>query len=86
MLDIAVSQNGGSNVVFYALDPPGFGLSGPLKRVVTMEKCGAALLEIVESLKEKIGIDPSDVFINLYPLAKENWSVGMGEMQFGSLD
>ena len=41
---------------------------------------------LVQPLEAKPGVNPSDVFINLYPLASENWSVGLGEMQFVSHD
>ena len=40
-------------------------------------------LRLVKLLEEKPGVKPENVFINLYPLARENWSVGLGEMQFG---
>lgn len=37
---------------------------------------------LVDALGENPGVRPNDVFVNLYEAAKENWSVGMGEMQF----
>ncbi|USG60227.1 tautomerase family protein [Sneathiella marina] len=38
--------------------------------------------KIVELLGKKPGIRPEDVFINIYDLPKENWSVGNGIAQF----
>ena len=32
---------------------------------------------------EYLGVRPQDVFINLVEVAKENWSFGNGEMQYG---
>ena len=49
----------------------------------TTQQKQALYKRLVEQLKTNPGIDPADVFINLYETAKENWSVGNGEMQFG---
>jgi len=37
---------------------------------------------IVARLKEKPGIEPRNVFINLVEVKKENWSFGDGEAQY----
>jgi 4-oxalocrotonate tautomerase len=37
---------------------------------------------IVERLKEKPGIEPRNVFINLVEVKKENWSFGDGAAQY----
>ncbi|MFB8343714.1 tautomerase family protein [Brucella cytisi] len=39
---------------------------------------------MVVLLSESPGVRPEDVFINIYEAPKENWSVGNGEMHFGS--
>ncbi|MEM1314179.1 MAG: tautomerase family protein, partial [Pseudomonadota bacterium] len=37
---------------------------------------------LVDRLGRDPGLRPEDVFIVLEPIAKENWSVGRGDMQF----
>lgn len=43
----------------------------------------ALFRRIAALLIESPGIRPEDIFINIYGTPKENWSVGLGEMQFG---
>lgn len=50
----------------------------------TTEHKAMLFRRVVELLSESPGIRPEDVFINIYDTPKENWSVGNGEMQFGS--
>jgi phenylpyruvate tautomerase PptA (4-oxalocrotonate tautomerase family) len=44
----------------------------------TAEQKKALFRRIAELLGESPGIRPQDVFVNIYPAAKENWSVGHG--------
>ena len=48
----------------------------------TLEQKKALFRRIAELLRESPGIRPEDVFVNVYPTAKENWSVGNGLAQF----
>ena len=38
---------------------------------------------VADSISEKTGVRREDVWINLIEVAKENWSFGNGEMQYG---
>lgn len=38
---------------------------------------------IADDLAKELGMRPQDVFISLVEVAKENWSFGNGEMQYG---
>ncbi|MCP1200541.1 tautomerase family protein [Notoacmeibacter sp. MSK16QG-6] len=49
----------------------------------TIEHKAEFFRRVVELLSKNPGIRSEDVFINVYPTPKENWSVGNGEMQFG---
>ena len=44
----------------------------------TLEQKKALFRRIAELLRESPGIRPEDVFVNIFPVAKENWSVGNG--------
>ena len=48
----------------------------------TVEQKKALFRRIAELLRESPGIRPEDVFVNVFPMAKENWSVGHGVAQF----
>ena len=48
----------------------------------TPEQKKALFKRIAELLGENPGIRPEDVFVNITPSAKENWSVGNGIAQF----
>ena len=48
----------------------------------TVEQKKALFRRIAELLGESPGIRPEDVFVNVYPTAKENWSIGNGLAQF----
>jgi len=48
----------------------------------TAEQKKALFRRIAERLRESPGIRPEDVFVNIFPAAKENWSVGNGLAQF----
>ena len=48
----------------------------------TVEQKTALFRRIAELLGENPGIRPEDVFVVVYPVAKENWSVGNGLAQF----
>jgi 4-oxalocrotonate tautomerase len=48
----------------------------------TLEQKKALFRRIAELLRESPGIRPEDVFVNVFPMAKENWSVGNGLAQF----
>ena len=48
----------------------------------TVEQKKALFRRIAELLHESPGIRPQDVFVNVFPMAKENWSVGNGLAQF----
>ena len=48
----------------------------------TVEQKKALFRRIVELLRENPGIRPEDVFVNIYDVPKENWSVGNGLAQF----
>jgi 4-oxalocrotonate tautomerase len=48
----------------------------------TVEQKKALFRRIAELLRESPGIRPEDVFVNVFPAAKENWSVGNGLAQF----
>ena len=48
----------------------------------TIEQKKALFKRIAELLRESPGIRPEDVFVNIFPAAKENWSVGHGLAQF----
>ena len=48
----------------------------------TVEQKKALFRRIAELLRESPGIRPEDVFVNVFPMAKENWSVGNGLAQF----
>lgn len=48
----------------------------------TAEQKKALYRRTVELLRDKPGIRPEDVFINVLDAAKENWSVGHGLAQF----
>lgn len=48
----------------------------------TLEQKKALYKRIAELLRESPGIRPEDVFVNVFPTAKENWSVGNGLAQF----
>lgn len=50
-------------------------------RTVEMKK--AFYRRIADDLHAKLGVRKEDVFINLVEVAKENWSFGNGEMQYG---
>jgi phenylpyruvate tautomerase PptA (4-oxalocrotonate tautomerase family) len=41
---------------------------------------------VASSISARAGIRPQDVWINLVEVAKENWSFGNGEMQYGPAD
>lgn len=38
---------------------------------------------VADGVAEKAGISQQDVFVNIVEVAKENWSFGNGEMQYG---
>ncbi|MCB1383849.1 MAG: tautomerase family protein [Notoacmeibacter sp.] len=46
------------------------------------EQKAALFARIAELLTASPGLRPEDVFITIHDLPKENWSVGMGGMQF----
>jgi 4-oxalocrotonate tautomerase len=48
----------------------------------TVEQKKALFRRIAELLRENPGIRPEDVFVNIFPMPKENWSVGNGLAQF----
>ena len=48
----------------------------------TVEQKKALFTRIAELLRERPGIRPEDVFVNVLEAAKENWSVGNGLAQF----
>ena len=48
----------------------------------TVEQKKALFRRIAELLRESPGIRPEDVFVTVFPMAKENWSVGNGLAQF----
>lgn len=48
----------------------------------TLEQKKALYRSMVERLRDKPGLRPQDVFINLVEVAKENWSFGNGEAQY----
>ncbi|MFB9264455.1 tautomerase family protein [Bradyrhizobium erythrophlei] len=48
----------------------------------TLEQKKALYRRIAERLGENPGIRPENVFVNIVPTAKENWSVGHGLAQF----
>jgi 4-oxalocrotonate tautomerase len=50
----------------------------------TLEVRKALFARIVERLRERPGVRPEDVFINLVEVAKENWSFGNGIAQYAS--
>ena len=49
-----------------------------------LEQKKALYRRLVDFLVQAPGLRPEDVFINIYDTPKENWSVGLGEMQFGA--
>jgi phenylpyruvate tautomerase PptA (4-oxalocrotonate tautomerase family) len=51
-------------------------------RTVEMKK--ALYARMVELLREKPGVRPEDLFINLVEVAKENWSFGNGVAQYAT--
>jgi 4-oxalocrotonate tautomerase len=50
----------------------------------TLEIRKALFARIVQLLRERPGIRPEDVFVNLVETAKENWSFGNGVAQYAS--
>ncbi|HWE25054.1 MAG TPA: tautomerase family protein [Myxococcales bacterium] len=50
----------------------------------TLEVRKALFARIAELLKERPGVRPEDVFINLVEVAKENWSFGNGLAQYAT--
>lgn len=48
----------------------------------TVQQKRALYAKIAELLARSPGIRPEDIFINIYDLPKENWSVGNGVAQF----
>ena len=48
----------------------------------TLEQKKALYRSMVGRLRDKPGLRPQDVFINLVEVAKENWSFGNGEAQY----
>ncbi|HUC23993.1 MAG TPA: tautomerase family protein [Streptosporangiaceae bacterium] len=39
---------------------------------------------VAEGLRDRVGLRPEDVTINLVEVPKENWSFGNGEAQYAS--
>lgn len=48
----------------------------------TVEQKKALFRRIAELLRDRPGIRPEDVFVNLVEVAKENWSLGNGLAQY----
>lgn len=48
----------------------------------TVEQKKALFRRIAALLGERPGLRPEDVFVSLVEVAKENWSLGMGEAQY----
>jgi 4-oxalocrotonate tautomerase len=52
----------------------------------TLAQKKALYRRLVELLTEKPGLRPEDIFISLIQTMPENWSLGLGEMQFAPSD
>jgi 4-oxalocrotonate tautomerase len=50
----------------------------------TLEVRKALFARIAQNLRERPGVRPEDVFVNLVEVAKENWSFGNGLAQYAT--
>ena len=61
-----------------------YSFNSPLNSGRTIEQKKNFYNAVANSLHERLGLRPEDVFINVVEVPKENWSFGNGEAQYAS--